>query len=333
MPAPKIEKRDLSKLDVFAVVNGEQLTRQQIAQEAIRRFGEEMLQSLINRRLIEQALAAQKIVITEKDLDTEISEIAKKFGLSIDRWLEMLAKEREIPPEQYRYEIIWPTVALRRLAAGQLVVTDEELQRAWESEYGPRVQVREISTKDKATADRLYRMAVANPDDFQKLAKDYSEDPSSAAARGLIPPVRLHVGDPKVEEAVYTLREGEISKVIETAGQYLIFKCEKHLPATYVDPMYLETAKARLADRIKDRKLRMAGAELFKKLQNEARVVNVYNNADLRNRMPGVAATLNGHRITVHELAEECIRRHGADVLDGEIHRLLLTQQLQASRR
>ena len=40
--------------------------------------------------------------------------------------------------------------------------------------------------------------------------------------------------------------------------------------------------------------------------------------------MPGVAALVNGKQLTLAQLADECITRHGSDVLDGEINRKIL---------
>ena len=58
-------------------------------------------------------------------------------------------------------------------------------------------------------------------------------------------------------------------------------------------------------------------------------VVNVHHNAELKRKMPGVAATVGGAQITIRQLAEECITRHGYDVLEGEINRKVLKQELQ----
>ena len=46
-----------------------------------------------------------------------------------ERWLEMLQQERNISPEQYRRDIIWPTLALRQLASNRLKVTPEQLAK------------------------------------------------------------------------------------------------------------------------------------------------------------------------------------------------------------
>ena len=40
--------------------------------------------------------------------------------------------------------------------------------------------------------------------------------------------------------------------------------------------------------------------------------------------MPGVAATVYDDQITIRELAEECIARHGKEVLEGTINRTLI---------
>jgi len=324
-PAAPTTQRSSRQLKTVAVVNGEDITRQELAQESLRRFGKEVIAGLINRHLILGACTRRQITITRKDTDEEIERIAAKFGLSTDRWLMLLATERNINPEQYRREIIWPTLALRRLAADRLVVSEEELKQAWEAEYGPKVKVRMISVRDAQTAAQLRAKAAADPRSFGTLAKDYSED-QSAALLGQIPPIRRHMGDAKIEQTVFALKEGEVSPVVHAANQYLIFLCEQHIAATYIQPLHARVARTRLETRIRDRKLRTTAAEVFKKLQDDAKVVNVYNDPQLQRTMPGVAATINGRQITIRELSEECIVRHGVDVLEGEIHRRLLQQ-------
>ena len=139
-PAPK----------VMAVVNGQQITKEELAGECLQRYGKDVLESIVNKHLIFQACQKHNIAITDGDVETEIEQMASKFGLPKDRWLTMLEREREITPDRYRREIIWPTLALRRLANQQIVVTDEELKKAFESEYGPKVKVRMISVSSKA---------------------------------------------------------------------------------------------------------------------------------------------------------------------------------------
>ncbi|MCO6455545.1 MAG: peptidylprolyl isomerase [Pirellulaceae bacterium] len=326
MPSPSSQAQQLK---VLAVVNGQQVSRQQLAQECLRRYGSDVLETIINRYVISQACQQRGIQVSQQDVDEEIKQLAGKFGLSVDRWLEMLKTERDLDPEQYRREVVWPTLALRRLAQDKLTVSPQELRQAWESEYGPKIKARLIVANSLEKANQLHARAVANPEQFGQLAKEESDDSTSASVRGMIPPIRMHSGTPEVEQVAFRLQPGEISRVLQVADQYLILQCEQRLPETPIAENFRASAEAQLRERILDDKLRVAATDIFRQLQDEAQVVNVYNSPQLRQQMPGVAATINGQQIPLHQLAEECVRRHGEEVLDGEINRLLLNQELQ----
>ncbi len=319
--------------DISAVVNGQPITRKELGDECMRRYGKDVLESIVNKHLIMQECQLRGVTITNQDVENEVDDMATKFGLSKDRWLNMLETERDIKPDQYRREIIWPTLALRRLSAQSIVVTDEELRIAYESQYGRSVKVRVISVASADKAKELLQKAKAAPDDFGDLAKEHSEDTNSAAARGMIPPIRRHVGNEEVEHVAFALKEGEISRIIHVANQYLILKCEEQLRETYIAGDNLKLVKQQLHDQIRDQKLRDAAPNLFKELQLRAKVVNVFNDPALRQQMPGVAATVNGRQITLNQLADECYLRHGKDVLEGEINRTVLMQELNRKKR
>ena len=315
-------------LKVVAQVNGENITRNQLAQACLDRYGKETLEGYLNKRLIKQACEKHQIVITEELLDKEIERMAKKFGMSVDRWLTMLQQERNIAPDLYRNEHMWINLALRQLASQEIEVTPEQLAKAFESEFGPKVKVRLIAHSNLATITELRKQALANPDEFGALAKEHSEDQASASARGLIPPIGKHVGDASLEAEAFSLKEGDISQLVKIANQYILMKCEKRIPSTYIAPQFKADAEARLRDQIRERNLESAAGSIFQRLQAEAKIQSVYKDASLKESHPGVVAILNGQQITVRELAEECITRYGIDVLQGEINRMLLTQAL-----
>ena len=171
-------------------------------------------------------------------------------------------------------------------------------------------------------------MAKSNPDGFDMLAKDQSEDENSAATRGLIPPIRRYVGDPKVTNAAFNLRAGEISSVIPTAGQFLILKCERHIPATNLTADEKKIAAGRIRDKLEERKLKIAAARKFDELQSHARIENILNDKAKSKANPGIAATVNGQPITLKKLGDECILRYGEVVLEGEVNRTMLKLSL-----
>ncbi len=326
-----------SPMSIVAEVNGEKIRRQHLANECIEHYGHAVLQSLINKHLILQHCKAKGISISSKEVDAEIDRMARRFGLPVDRWLQMLKEERDLNIEQYRRDVIWPTLALRKLAAARLKVTDRELVEAFEQQYGARVKVRMIgirgsltnqtkSAQAAAKAKRVHAEAVANPEDFGRLAKRESDDPESASVNGWIPPIRKHASEKEIEKVAFSLAPGEVSPIIKIRDQYIILLCEGTVPAQNIS---LQAARPRIEEMITDRKLRAEAAELFKQLQDAAQVVVVLADEKLKQKYPGVAAMINGRRITLRYLAEECIVRHGKDALGGLVNRRILEQELR----
>ncbi len=313
------------KPQVLAVVNNEPIGRQELAQECLTHYGKEVLEAMVNKYLIVQYCQQQNVVITNEEVNAEIERTAKKFKITIDQWLKMLEQERGIDADQYANDVVWPTLALKKLAGPRLQPTEQEMQEAFETQYGEAVKARIIIVKDIATAKRVAAQAKSDPARFGALAVSDSID-ASASASGLIPPIRRHVGDKQIEQWAFHLQQGEISDPIPYQGQFVILKCEGRLPPSNVPP---DQARDKLAEVIRERKLHTAAEDVFKELHSKAVVQNVYNDPVKSQQMPGVAAIVNDRKITVRELSEECIDRHGKDVLEGTINRRLLEQAVR----
>jgi parvulin-like peptidyl-prolyl isomerase len=211
------------------------------------------------------------------------------------------------------------------VAADELIVTPDQLQKAYEAKFGPAVQCRLIVVSDRQLAEQLHRQLTARPDDFARLAMQHSVDVNSASIGGLIQPIRHHVGDPAIEREVFAMKPDQISSIISVGEQFAILKCEGHQPAR---DMPLENVREELTEQIKEERLRAVASKRFAEFQKSATVQNVWNDPQLRGQMPGVVATINGEPIAYQELAEECLLRYGEEVLDVEISHLLLQQAL-----
>ena len=158
--------------DVMAIVNGEDISRKDLENACVERFGEEVLESMVNKKLILHHCQKRGITITKQEVETEVDRMAKRFKLSREHWLELLANERGIGEAEYKRDILWPTIALRKLANEELAVSDEELRREFETQYGPSVRARIIVVAEAAKAQQLQQQLAANPDDFARLAHD-----------------------------------------------------------------------------------------------------------------------------------------------------------------
>lgn len=323
IPSPAREDR----ISVMAVVNGTQINRQELSQHCLLRFGEQVLKTLIERQLIINEAARYNIQITDEEIQKEVEMVAAKWGLSVDRWMQLLQEERNVSPAKYR-EFLWNKLTLRRLAEGKYKITPEEIDQVLESEVGEKVQIRQIVCETRELAQEVLELARREPDSFGRLAREYSQDTPSAANSGIIEPVRKYSKDPRFEELAFSMEEGQISDIVEINEMFYILRCERHLPATPITPQQEQIARQGIIEHLRQKKIAETADALFDKLKEETRIVNVMNDEALQQRHPGVAAIVGNVEIPFTTLAEECITRHGIEVLEGEISRIILQQEL-----
>jgi len=315
---------------VMAMVNAAEITQSQLAAECLSRHGNAVLEALVNRELIAQSCARQSIAVTPQDVDAEIDAMAKRFSLPRDKWISLIQQERGISPQQYSEDIVWPMIALRRLAHAGIEPTPEELQQAFENQFGEAIKARIIVTRSRQEAEQLRAKALAAPADFGGLARQHSVDVGSASANGWVQPIRRHSGDDGFERVVFALRPDDISPVVQVADQFIVVKCEDRLPPADVK---LEDVRPRLVEDLRERKSRSASGEVFRSLQAAAKIENVMNDAAQAAASPGVAARVNGQPIAIETVKERCVDRHGPEVLEILITRRLIEQALVREKR
>ena len=244
----------------------------------------------------------------------------------------LITSRRNISAERLKNDVIWSELALRRLAATQLKVSQDEINTKIEFEFGPRVQVREIALKSAEDAQRVLA-EIKQGADFGTLAKDRSMNPNSAAVRGMLPPIRRNSGMPRFEKVAFSLQEGQVSEPFQIEDRFIILQCERHSPAAELNQQQLTEANTRIVEELENEKLAQAATDLFEQLRQTSKIQNVMNDAKLSKQMPGVVAVVNGKQITRRYLAEECIARFGRQMLDTEINRMILIQALQGKKR
>src|SRR5215471_16765642 len=59
---------------IVAYVNGQPISRQELADDLIARKGHQHIQLMINRRIIEQAAKNAGVTVTEAEVDAEVSQ-------------------------------------------------------------------------------------------------------------------------------------------------------------------------------------------------------------------------------------------------------------------
>lgn len=243
-----------------------------VAAECLKRVGTEVLDSMINRAIIQLACEEKGITVTQAEVEQEIGSIAKQFNIPVESWLQMLEIERGVTSTQYSRDVIWPMLALKKLAGNSVKVTKEDMHKAFVRNYGPRVKCRMIMTDNIRRANEVWSKVKLTPNDFERLARDSSIDPNSRALGGSVPPIARYSGNDKLEEAAFMLKADEISGIINIGfNRFVILKCDGYTEQLVQDPKEVEQD---LYNDLVEQKIQEAVALLFEDLKKQATIVN-----------------------------------------------------------
>ncbi|MGI9447326.1 MAG: peptidylprolyl isomerase [Pirellulales bacterium] len=316
---------DLPLAKPAAIVNGTNISDAELADACLARYGSLVVGALINKVIIEQACERNGVAVTTADVDNEINEMSRRFNVPRDKWIALIQRERGVTEKQYREDIVWPMIALRRLAKGSLEPTDEQLRKQFQNQYGPTVKARIIVLGSQKDAEETRTEVLQDPDSFGLVAREKSVDIGSASVGGWVQPIRHFSGSPEFESAAFALSDREISKVVQVADQFIIIKCEGHLPASDVK---FADVRPRLAEVFREKQSRVLSGKIFGQLQSEAAIENALNSAGKALQSPNLAARVNGRPITISEVRAVCVERYGEDVLQALLTGVLLNQAL-----
>jgi len=291
VPRFELKQIPVNPTDPIAVVNQQVITRQQLADECVAREGTKILDAMVARVLIDQTLKARKLEITAAEIDIEIDQIAMKLGGgNREAWLRTLDKEKGISPAQYARDIIYPSIALRKLAVPRVQVTEADLKDAYEANYGERLHCRLIMVQHQQKAIEIWEELRKNPAAFESIAKKKSTDTATRALGGLLPePIARHAyprpisdaayqqlvdGDPKDTDPTHKPKDGDITGPIQVnEGAWLIIKREQLVPGTggdFKNPQIRQQLHAQMFDV----KLKEVMSSVFEEVYKAARVEN-----------------------------------------------------------
>jgi peptidyl-prolyl cis-trans isomerase D len=124
----------------------------------------------------------------------------------------------------------------------------------------------------KAKAAQVLAEVRKNPNDFAKIAKANSQDPGSAELGGDLGTVEKGVFVKPVEDAIYALKEGQVSDLVQSEFGFHIIKVTSVKPASQKT---LEEAKPEITAELKKQKMSKKYTELAELFSN-----TVYEQSD-----------------------------------------------------
>lgn len=214
--SPRIEYK---LANVVAKVNNHAITDDQLYQRLFTAHGAQVLGQMISELLVEDEAAARGILITDKDLDARVSELAAGFPSS-EEFAGWLASQRLTPEDvkaQVRLGMLQEQVII---AARQITVTPKEVEEFFKANEErlatpEQYHLRHIVVPTEAEMQEVL-VALEAGADFAKLAALKSRDEATKDSGGDLGFVPLSVLAPQLQEAVSGLKAGEVSPVVAT---------------------------------------------------------------------------------------------------------------------
>ena len=264
---------------VAALVNGAPVSIDRVRQASLDRHGLDVLEILVTRTLLSQAMAKNEVAVTQADIDAEVMRGAEAMGFRRDdgtpdtaAWLERVTRDDKVPLKHYLDDIVQPTVALKKLV-GKVPVSQEDLDKAFAATFGPRAKCRVVILDTQRRAQEVWQLARQHPSAelIGDLAEKYSVDPTTRSLRGEVPPIQRFGGQPALEREVFALKPGELSGVVQIADRFMVFYCEG-----YTEPQQLrfEEVRDELYVDIEDKKQRIEMGRYFTHLREGAAIDN-----------------------------------------------------------
>ena len=237
----KSEPQVTTDINIVAMVNGQKITKQELYNLLIDTYGEDALDVLIRRTLICQTAEKEGIKVTDTELekklktliDNEINGLLRTYQIKDRADLEKelvkagssLANLEEKMSKRMRRQAEVELLA-ERLVEKTITITDEDLQKAYDLQYGEKIEASQIVFRTHREAEDTLKKLQAGAD-FATLAKNESADRISAAREGKMQPFSPKDG---MGVEVAHLKVGELSDIIKTDNGYHIIKITGRKP-------------------------------------------------------------------------------------------------------
>lgn len=294
-----------------AVVNGKEITAEtfngkvqelaasgRIPVKYINKLKERLVRGMVDKMLLDQAVAKANLTITDADIDAKIKEIRTDFEriqkLSGGQAgsFEQLLKRMGIQPKNMR-ESIKQAIIIERLVkkSGYKPMEEAEVKKFYDAnvdkfQQKEGVRARHILIKvasdgDKAAWDKAKKEVseiradiIKNKKDFGEVAKTKSQGPSNKRGGDLGFFGKGQMVKP-FEDAVFAMKDGEISQPVKTRfGWHIIKRVEYRKKG----PIPFDKIKDVLKSQLNNKKFQQALMGYIETLRKDGKVVYKFEN-------------------------------------------------------
>ncbi|MGD2175148.1 MAG: SurA N-terminal domain-containing protein [Candidatus Brocadiaceae bacterium] len=324
---------------VVARVNGEDITRPELGRALVQSLGKGALESLVDRRLVEQEAARRGIGVSPE-------ELAARKELEIELRMRVVYENARMGPEQFRRtaeQYGWDMDRLREELAGsisdrrvrlkllaqkllepRLEVDEAALRRHYARTRARRYSTAHIVVADRTQAEALVELLRREPDSWTAAVLRYSQDRASVPHKGRMP---LVPADSELGRVLADMEPGELT-IHALDDRWHVLRFVGTVPR---EPGSFEELK----DRLRAELLALRAAErhfgLLAELHRRSHFVpNLSSRAGVRALLgEEVVAYVNGEPVAFSELSDALVEEFGPAALESYIERTLVFQEAE----
>jgi len=229
----------------YARILKEEEKKGALSQEATQKLRADVLNSMIDKKLIAIKIKELNIVVGEEEVRQSIEEIKKQNKLSQEALVSALLSQG-LTFDQYKAQMKDQLERLRLMSQevkSKIQVTEREITEYYEAnksqfreENSYRARHIFLKVEKSATSDQIKKVMekaatvaaeARSSADFAGLARKYSDDPNAATDGGDLGTFKKGDMLPEIENAVIGMNPGEISDLVTTPAGFHIIKLEE----------------------------------------------------------------------------------------------------------
>lgn len=239
--------------NTVAVVGNEKITKDQLYEALVEANGEQVLNSLIIKKIIKLEAKKQNIKVTKDEIQDELDKTIENFGSkeAFKNTLEYYGITEDSLKEDIELNLY-----VSKLLKSEVKITEEEMKDYFEEnkddfKQEEQVKARHILVENEKTAKEI-KQKLDNGENFEELAKKYSTDTETKEKGGDLGFFSKGEMVKEFEEVAFSLKVGEISNPVKTKYGYHIIKVEDRKEAKEAN---YEESKEEIREKLFEEKL------------------------------------------------------------------------------
>ena len=282
-PAPTAPPSDYSQRPVAFLHDNEVVTREQLGEYLIARYGADKLQLLINKLLIEEACRAKGIEVTQAEVEAALAEDLSKMGPGVDEkvFVDKVLKQYKKTLYEWKEDVIRPKLLMTKLVRDRVKVTEEDIRAGFDAYHGEKIDCKVIywPRGEERIAQTQYAALRDSDAEFDRAAKMQANPTLAANGGHITPPLGRHtIGNDEVEREAFKLQPGEMTSLINTPDGVVVVKCIGRIPADTT--VSLEAERAKLYKEAFERKVQKEIPMAFQEIAKQANVKKLLTGPD-----------------------------------------------------